>query len=94
MPAPGLETGISLRTNQLLRFRPVILLPLGLALLLRMRLRGAILRWRGLRTLLLPVAEFILIVPRLGGASLLYRRRGLGLGMRPALRAPASCRSG
>ena len=86
--SPRLETGNSDATNEsLLRFRPVLLLPLGLALLLGMRLRGTILRRCGLRALLLPVAELVLVVPRLGCASLLHWRRRLGLGMGPALRA-------
>lgn len=56
---------------------------MGLVLVLRTRLRGVSLRRR---PILLPVAELVFIVPGLGRASFLHRRRRLGLRMRPALR--------
>jgi hypothetical protein len=64
-----------------LRLRTVILLPLRLTLFLGMHLGRTILPRRGLRTLLLPGAELLFVVPRLGGVSLLHRRCRLGLGM-------------
>ncbi len=48
-------------------------------------LRRPVLRRRGLLALLLPVAELVLVLARLGFVSLLYRGRWLCLWMRPAL---------
>ena len=48
-------------------------------------LRLPVLLWSSLLALLLPVAELVLVIARLGFVPLLHRGRGLGLGMRPAL---------